>query len=266
MITNKDLVENIRFIVNRDDRIMDSALIYDKFVSLIKTPYTGDTQYLSFLEFMRGITDKTTDDEILTVMINNPGYINILKLMNDKSAADKIHRLSELILENYQMIEDDLKYLRVYRKIYSDIMRPLVDNNTDDLTGPEADINGRFIISAFECNSYLNNHQYNDVVNALYEALFIYLFVTQDMIKPNLDIFKIEGSEYQFFNFYELIIHVPIHTKTMMYTRSGEMDKLVEVTRDAVNHIMDFYWMIEPYNRLHIKEYMCLFEPSDEPI
>ena len=278
MITRKELVEYIRDIVNRDDRLKDSIEIVENLSSLLKTPYTGETQYYSFLLFLKSVSEGMDDDAIILNMIINPGYVNIIKLMKDEdknidhmidgNAVEHIAHLNQLIKENYDRIKDDFKYLTIFRIIYSDMINVLTNPEMEDNVSPEeANASGKFLLEAYECNPHMSNESYREFINALYESVFHFLFVSQKYMYVNHPLLGVTKGNYDaLFRLESLFMYVPVQTKMISYVRSDTMNNIIEVTRDAVNHIMDFYWMIEPYNRLHIKEYMYLFEPSDEPI
>lgn len=264
MITRKELVKFIRDIVNRDDRIKDSIEIVENLSSLLKTPYAGETQYYSFLLFLKSVSEGMDDDTIILNMIINPGYVNIINLMNDAGAVEHIAYLNRIIKENYDKIKDDFKYLTIYRIIYDDIVNVLTNPEMEDCVSPEeGNASGKFLLEAYECNPYMSHDSYRGFINALYESVFHFLFVSQTFMHSNHRMLKSKDTN-DIFRLESFFMYVPVYTKLVTYVRSDVMNNVVEVTRDAVNHVMDFYWMIEPYNRLHIKEYMYLFELPDE--
>lgn len=265
MVTRNELINIIRDIVSRDKRIEYSIEVYEKLSSLIGSPYTGETQYHSFLVFLKGVMDGMSDEMIVEEMLNNPGYINIIRTMKDDAATAHIDYLRTAINNNYDKIEEDFKYLTIFRKVYAAIMMILVTEEAEsELTPSEADASGKFLISAYECNPYMSFARYRDLINALYDAVFHFLFVSQGTYHPNDSILYSDNIN-QIFRANAFFSYVPVYTKLVTFVRSSEMNNVIEVSKDAVNYIMDFYWMIEPYGRLEcIKEYMYLFDLSDE--
>lgn len=271
MITQKDLVEILLQIYNRDNRIKDTIEIYDKFVDIIKSPYSGDTQYPIFIEFLKEFKEGVDSEAIVNTFTKNPGFINIIRNIgrSTEESALRIANLKCIIETQSSEIETDFRYLAMYRDLYTKCILSAMDEN-EKITVEETTSYAAFILSAFECNPYMTPESYRSLVNALYEALFEFLFMGEDgvYIVPNHPFLKTASKQYfakKTFRFDEFINHTPIVTKFTYSTCSDEIKNIRTKSLNALDYISDFYWMVEKFDRGFFDNIKNLFDKS-EPI
>ena len=268
MITQKDLVEIMLMIYNRDSRISDTINIYERFVDIIKTPYTGDTQYPLFIDFLKEFREDASGVNIVNTFYRNPGFINILKKIgkSNEGVALQIANLNHIITSQSMDIKVDFRYLSMYRKLYSYCVGITV-NDDENISVDEATSYAAFILSAFECNPYLTPEGYRTLINALYESLFEFLFMGKDgpFIEPIHPFLKRnEGSNYResSFRFDTFICHSPVMTKAFS-SCSAEMQNIQKKTFKALDYISDFYWMVQKFDRGIFDDMKNLFDKTN---
>lgn len=271
MITQKDLVEILLQIYNRDNRIEDTIEIYDKFVDIIKTPYSGDSQYPAFIEFLREFDEGVDAEAIVSTFYSHPGFINIIRNIgkSTEEAALQITNLKYIIENQQNEIKTDFHYLTMYRELYSNCILLAMDENTES-TVEETTSYAAFILSAFECNPHMTPEDYRTLINAIYEALFEFLFMGKDgaYIAPEHPFLRHSmKSNYvkRTFRFDEFINHIPIVTKHTYASSSDEINNIRAKALDALDYISDFYWMVEKFDRGFFDSIKNLFDKS-EPI
>lgn len=271
MITQKNLVEMLLMIYNRDNRIKDTINIYERFVDIIKTPYSGDSQYPAFIKFLKEFNEGVDGEAIVNTFYKNPGFINIIRNISrsTEEAALLIANLNHIITSQSIDIKSDLRYLTLYRKLYSNCVLLTIDGG--NATTEEATSYAAFILSAFECNPYMSPEIYISLVNALYDALFEFLFMGGEYgaytvpSHPFLNPSTKSNYVKKTFRFDEFINHIPIVTKVQFSSCSVELKNIKEKSLAALEYISDFYWMIEKCDKGYFEDIKNLFDNS-EPI